>query len=76
MSFKCLLKREFVFKFLGSTRTFARGHTAVLRALLRLRCHDDINYDVAVTLFMLLAMMFFVRLMVLFAIISVVWTSR
>ena len=27
---------------LASARTFARGHTAVLRALLRLRCHDDV----------------------------------
>ena len=61
---------------LAPTRTFARGHTAVLRALLRLRCHDDIVHDdVAVTLFMLLAVMFFVRLIVLFVIISVVWMS-
>ena len=44
-----------------------------------LRCsgiHDDILHgDVVVTLFMLLPMMLFVRLMVVFVIISVLWTS-
>ena len=61
---------------LASARTVARGHTAVLRALLRLRCHDDVVHDDAVMmLFMLLAMMFLVMLIVLFVMISVVWMS-
>ena len=64
---------------LTSARTFARGHTAVLRALLvkiKLRCHDDVVHnDAVVMLFMLLAMMFLVMLMVLFVMISVVWMS-
>ena len=61
---------------LASARTFACGHTAVLRALLRLRCHDDVVHDDAnVMLFMLLAMMFLVTLMVLFVMISLFWMS-
>ena len=37
--------------------------------------NDMVHDDVVVALFMLLAMMLFVRLMVLFVIISVAWMS-
>ena len=56
-------------KTLAPARTFARGHTVVLRALLRLRRHDDVvcdDADVMLFKFMLLVMVFLAALILSF----------